>query len=467
MDNGRTELLHILEKYLPAKCSTESNEAASLGGELVFEDEITLSETTSDPHALRLRIPGLQSIEAESDCIEIKVRFADDADVPFPFRGRICASKASHSVKYLQCGQDEKVLASDDLGCLWVVSAGGGPKQYRSAFTLPPLPPSRMFQKVFNGDRFMELLPVIHFLREVGRNDTLAGPPLRACFIFDDPNLHWSRYGFVDFQQIAAHAAKENYHVSFATIPLDAWFTHKPTAELFRKNTKYLSLCVHGNNHTREELAGNYSQSARVSLLGQAISRVERLERNAGVRVCRVMVPPHGACTEEMLAELPGCGFEAACVSHGSLHAYNQSKPWIRQLGLSPSEMIAGCPVLPRWAMTGNVRNNILVAVFLGQPIILRGHHQDLKPGIKVLDELARFVNGLGSVSWSNLTELSRTYLRRDVRALVNEISAQPQVVVPIGSNGTQPVAANGVCRLNARAFARRLLTEGRDRLLP
>ena len=53
-------------------------------------------------------------------------------------------------------------------------------------------------------------------------------------------------------------------------------------------------------------------------------------------------------------------------------------------------------------------KNTILLAAFLKQAIILRGHHQDLKGGIEVLDRYARFINSLGSVSWCNLADLSR-----------------------------------------------------------
>src|ERR1019366_8149913 len=111
----------------------------------------------------------------------------------------------------------------------------------------------------------------------------------------------------------------------------------------------------------------------------QAIHRIERLERAAGCEISRVMAAPHGACSDAMLQEMPGCGFESAAISHGSLRAHNKGKPWARSLGYLPSEIIQGCPVLPRWGMTGNTYNTILLAAYLGQPMILRGHHADLR----------------------------------------------------------------------------------------
>jgi hypothetical protein len=109
-----------------------------------------------------------------------------------------------------------------------------------------------------------------------------------------------------------------------------------------------------------------------------------------------------------MLYELARSGFEAACISSGSLRAYNKGQSWTRLLGYYPSDLIEGCPVLPRWGFGASVRNALLVAAYLGQPLIVRGHHQDLKGGLGLLDELAAFINGLGDVLWSNLTDLSR-----------------------------------------------------------
>jgi hypothetical protein len=291
---------------------------------------------------------------------------------------------------------------------VWAVSVETGVKHFSSGFALPNIPAGGGLIDVLNGKRFLEILPLLHWLRDICAGSLFHGPPLRACFIFDDPNLHWPSYGYINFRRIAAHAAKENYHVAFATIPLDTWFTHAATARVFGTNARQISLAIHGNNHLKQELARNYTPMARMSLLAQATHRIERFENKAGLTVCRVMVPPHGACSEAMLAELAQSGFEAACISHGSLHAHNQDRLWTKTLGFLPSEWIQGCPVLPRWGMAVDTTNTILLAAFLGQPIILRGHHQDLKNGIELLAELASFINRLGPVSWSNLTSLCR-----------------------------------------------------------
>jgi len=401
------------------------------------------------------------------ELIDISLVFSDDADVAFPFRGRSLRTKVSVRPKVLTLGPNDRPLAISELGPVWTVCEGKTAKHFRSGFALPVLPADGGLADVLNGGCFLETVVLLHWLREIGAGSPPGPSPLRACFIFDDPNLHWPQYGFVDYRHLAAQAEKENYHVSFATIPLDAWFTHNGTAEIFRRHRNRLSLLVHGNNHTKWELAQPYSQAERSFLLRQAIRRIERLERQSGVTVARVMVPPHGACSEEMLAALPACGFEAACISHGSLRAHNRARAWTKTLGLLPFELVRGCPVLPRWAVSGDVKNTILLAAFLGQAIILRGHHQDLKNGVELLGDSARFINALGPVVWSNMSDLSRSVIQGRASSQ-GHASPSPRTDGENGdANALRPaLPSTAYARRVPAALVRRWLTEARDRIL-
>jgi hypothetical protein len=414
-EGGWLEFAFLLEGLVPVRFCFGSHGVEDAVGDL-YVGELGPRQAGGGDASDRpsLSVPSCEAYLGQRLPIEIAIRFADDPDVPFPFRSRALRAKVAMEPEIIRLTGSEKILASCERGPVWVVSATPGPKRFKSGFALPGIAPAASLKSVLHEGRFLELLPVIHWLRELGAAEGYSAPPLRACFMFDDPNLHWPRYGHVDYRQVAAQAAKVNYHVAFAMIPLDTWFTHGPTAELFRGNVRRLSLLVHGNNHTKKELARRCSKEARARLLRQAVGRVEQFERRAGLRVCRVMVPPHGACSEEMLADLPRFGFEAACISHGSLAAHNKTKAWTRSLGYLPSEQIQGCSVLPRWGITGDTSNVILLAAFLGQPIILRGHSQDLRNGIELLDHWAAFINGLGSVTWSNMTGVCRSnYLWR------------------------------------------------------
>jgi hypothetical protein len=396
----------VLEELFPVKFGFAG--ASGLAGRIITRGEMAvLAPNGSKP------VPSL-AFSSGKPLAEVKVsdrtiRFADVPDVPFPFRGRVLRTKAPVHTASLALNSGDVVLAADDAGPLWTVCKAHDANQYRAAFQVPPIPAGGGLQDVLNSERFFELLPLLHWLRELTAGAAFEGPRLRASFIVDDPNLHWPSYGFVNFRELASRAARANYHVCFATIPLDAWFTHGRTAEIFRENADRLSLCVHGNNHSKAELARDYSESGRLGLLGQALQRIEHLERVSDVEVSRVMIPPHGACSEAMLAELGKGGFEAACLSHGSLRAHNRGKPWTTRLGYKPTEWIRGCPVLPRWGLAGNIQNTVLLAAFLNQPILLRGHHQDFRNGTDVLDEMAQFINGLGPVSWANMSDLGKS----------------------------------------------------------
>lgn len=401
---SESELFAILERLLPINFVVGDQHSKNVQGIIISDvkDSKVVNKVTS------LALPSNIESENTTGLVETTVKFSDELEVPFPFRGRTVKTNIVRGGGVLSLHSNEKALAANDEGVLWSVLDTDGVKKFRSVLPLPNISLEQNFNDVFNGECFIQMLVLLQFIRVVSASTHYQNAPLRAAFIIDDPNLHWPSYGFVDYREIAKRAKDENFHVAFATIPLDTWFTHKATANLFAANSQSLSLLIHGNNHAKEELAFNYSDANRKALLLQAIQRIERLETNSNLHVCKVMVPPHGACSNDMLAELPNCGFESACISSGSLRFHNKAKSWTKTLGFYPSETIEGCPVLPRWGLTGNVENTLLISAYLGQPMILRGHHQDLKGGGGKFIEFAKFINTLGDVSWLNMTGLSR-----------------------------------------------------------
>jgi len=397
------DLMRLLEELLPVRfvSGTEAADAS-----IVFDDGVPPARAVG--HVLRQRSVTScpHSLRAQGT-----VHFADDPEVPFPFRGRSVMTSWRQQGPALQPAPGDKVLAHCADGVLWTVSQTFTSRQHCSCLAVPVLPPGQGFVAAFNGDGFLEMLVWLQFLREVAAPDAFLAAPLRAAFIVDDPNLHWPTYGCVNYADLARYGEREHCHFAFATIPLDSWFTHPSTASTFRRHPRALSLLIHGNDHAKAELVQAYPPERRASLLRQAVRRIEQLELRSGLQVCRVMVPPHGACSSDMLRAMPAHGFESACISSGSLRAHNPTQAWVRTLGHKPSEVVEGCPVLPRWGLTGNVRNTLMVAAFLGQPLILRGHHQDFRDGLERFGEFARFINGLGEVRWSKLSSLSRMNL--------------------------------------------------------
>ncbi|MEK7780127.1 MAG: hypothetical protein AAB370_01340 [Verrucomicrobiota bacterium] len=426
------ELFQILEELFPVKFASGVMAGSQpLGGILLT------GEQGGGAGVPTVEMPRATAAGNEASLIEAKIVFSDDAEVPFPFRGRALPSKVAAGFVALKLAAGETALASIEGQVIWSLRKTGSVRHYRTGLPLPQIPEGGNFQNLFNGERFLELLPLVHWLRQLCGENEYQGLPLRAQFMFDDPNLHWPSYGYVDYREIAARAEKANYHVSFATVPLDNWFTHQPTAKIFRENPRRLSLLVHGNNHVHQELLQNYTPEDRVFLLRQALQRIEQLEAAAKVGVSRAMAAPHGACSEEMLAELPKCGFVGATISHGSLRAHNRSRPWVKSLGYRPAEIIKGCAVMPRWRLASNAHNTILLAAYLRQPIILVGHHGDLKAGLELLDGLAGFINSLGTVAWLDTAELAeinyRWRMEDDVFRL-QPLGSRVRVKIPNGT---------------------------------
>ena len=397
-------LLEALRQLTGVACTTAGDDV----GILVRRDP-SLETAGSTASAPALHCAGSRACGRDSSAERVEIRFSDDPEAPWPFRGRTVSTTLPVECTPLALGDGERVLASTRAGPLWVVKAVAGRAHYRSALAPQEIPPGGSFAQVFSGVSFMANLPLLQLLARSGSSGIGIEHPPRASFMFDDPNLHWSTYGYVHYACLSKQAKLENFHVSFATIPLDAWYAHPATARQFRDNPGRLSLLVHGNNHTRHELAREASTEGCSALLHQARNRIERLERRARVGVDRVMVPPHGACSATMLAALPAAGFQGACLSSGSLAAHNPQAEWLTTLGFRPAEQILGCAVLPRWAIVGIDPGELLVAAYLGRPMILRGHHGDLREGAELLSRAARFINGLGEVAWLSNADLMRS----------------------------------------------------------
>lgn len=367
------------------------------------------------------------------------VEFSQTSAIPTLLRGRRITADEIREVMALPQTQGQmKAVASKQGYPLWAIQESGGRRHFVVSLPLPGLSPGQLLSQYFNETSFLRLLPLIVFVRALTEDPGWEPPPLQACFMVDDPNLHWRTYGFVDFRRIAEHSSVHGYHMSFATIPQDAWFVHGPTASLFRKSKEHLSLLIHGNDHISQEFGRPYSDAVVAGKLRQALRRVNRLEQRSGVNVARVMAPPHGACTETTLRGMARLGFEAACISRGSLKRHNNGAEWLHTVGMRPADMICGLPVFPRFPFNSKCHNRILIAALLDQPIIARGHHQDFEQGLQLFADLSSFVNSLGSVQWADMERISRSHFARKVDGntlLIRLFTKHIAIRIPDGIN--------------------------------
>ena len=356
-----------------------------------------------------IRSDQLVSCGSSSD-----IKFSQHRTLPPVLVGRrIKAAEAAELKSLPLCLNGLSVIASKGGAPIWGMREVERLQHHFVGLPIPELNEDEPLFHYFHRGQFLQLLPLILFLRSVTDVQGWEQPPLQACFMFDDPNLHWRTYGYFDFTRVAAHAQRHNYHVSLATIPLDMWLVHKPTALLFHQYRDQLSLLIHGNDHIAKEFAKSYLDKELDRRLRQTLKRVEDFELRSGVRVSRVMAPPHGACSERALGKMANLGFEAASISRGSLHRHNGNAKWLRTLGMRATDIIGGLPVFPRFPLSGSCHNSILIAALLHQPIIPMGHHEDVAEGLKLLADLAEYVNSLGTVHWAGMERIACVHYAR------------------------------------------------------
>jgi len=244
--------------------------------------------------------------------------------------------------------------------------------QYYTSVPLPEFGDRKHLSEIFNGETFLRLLPLYCFLKFCICQSNWQPPPLRACFVVDDPNLHWTSYGPINYKRLAKYCRQQEIHVAFATIPLDGWYVHPKAAKIFRENYRYLSLLVHGNNHAKEELAIPMEHDEAINYFAQSLRRIMRLEERSSLSVDRVMAPPHGPICKSSASALARLGFEAVCTNRWSLWKYNHPWDLKSNFGLEPAGFLANrLPVLNRFRMVSEIcRNEIIMAALLGMPII-------------------------------------------------------------------------------------------------
>lgn len=339
----------------------------------------------------------------------------------------------------------DEILASLDGQPVWVKRSSSASSIDLVSLPPPPLEPEQYPLEYCCGSHFLQLIPLIHFLRSIAGEDGWRSPGLRACFMFDDPNLHWDSYGFLPYGPLVDLCETKNCHVSFATVPLDCWWFNEKAARLFRPSAARLSLLFHGSNHLHAELLGTGESTIDEQLIAQAFRRILDFETRSGVRVSRSMAAPHGACSTAMMRIMLSLGMEGACISPWSLRLWNKGFDWGPAFGLLPAEITAGAfPVCPRFKMCDASEGDILVSAFLDRPIVPVGHHDTLSEGLELLGRLANSINALGPVTWGNLDDVQRSnyLIRRQGDLLeIRPFSSHFELLVPNGVSRLKLVA--------------------------
>ena len=448
----RARLLAALEVAYPVRFESQGD--ASECNEL----DALLAFGAQAPDTLPAGAPTLLAIgdERAQDGGDALVALSEIAHAR-PLRGAHLSDGWSMPLPEEARAPEQLVLATIDGAPAWVLAGdrgGSGPQQLVSVAPLELEDGESLRERLAPG-RCLAMLALVSFLQDLTRDLRPAARAPMAAFVLDDPNLHWSSYGYLRYRELARHALEHGYHMVIAMTPLDGWFARRSAVQTFKEHPAQLSICVHGNDHLGPELGRIVTDRQGFVLARHALARAAAFERRTGIPYERVMVPPHEQLSEPAARGLRAGGFEGVCVS--------RPYPWISPdrpgpaaaLGAGPPErgaltgwasreiVAGGLPSLPRTGFNAPPEDLVLRA-FLGQPLILYAHHDLLEHGLDVLADATATINALGDVHWSSLARIAR-----------NGDPHPKQTHLPVPYVAPRP---------RVRPLLRRLASEARDR---
>jgi hypothetical protein len=284
-----------------------------------------------------------------------------------------------------------------------------------------------------DGGRILEALPFLMFLRYACGERCWQSPGYFANLTIDDP---WLRepYGYLHFASLLTEMERANFHTTLAFIPWNYDRSQPGVISLFREHPDRFSISIHGNDHDHSEFGDPNSALHREADIVQGLARMEAFTRLTGIKYDPVMVFPHAIASDaETLAILK---------KHNFLSTINQSNvplamPFPKNLFFflrSVTLDYADFPSVNRAAAYVQTESDFAIEMFLGNPLLLYGHHDLFQKGIDSFNGLAETINKLEpAVQWTTLGAVSRhLYLTRtredgdyDVLALSRSIELE------------------------------------------
>jgi len=260
-------------------------------------------------------------------------------------------------------------------------------------------------------NHFSRLMPQAMALRYIfGEECWRPGQP-SATIIVDDPLLR-PNYGFLNYESLFRLTTEYKFHTAIAFIPHNYRRNSKCILNLFRHNPNYLSLCYHGNDHTRSEFA-----SRDIDFLNSALAIAEQRMRlhhqSTGLRCDKVMVFPGSDFSAEAMQILKSRNFYAAVSS--AWHPLGQpSLPSVSDICQPANLRFGGFPLFGRNAARDVRSQDVAFNLFFGKPTLTGEHHDTFEDPHDLVQAVQRINAVAPGILWSNLeTAVGGSHLRR------------------------------------------------------
>lgn len=365
-----------------------------------------------------------------------EVRFGTSTCLEECLRGQVMSDRQVGETTALPVEAGDEILASRSGHAVWLNRPTAESSCQLAAVSPPPLTENEFLFQHLNGHRFLRLLPLMNFLRQLVKDVDWLSPPSQACFVIDDPSFYLPSYGFINYRRLAEHTRAHGYFVAIATIPIDSWWVNNSVAKTFRSGSPRLSVLIHGNNHTSRELLSEQNGATGLESAAQALRRVERLRQRHGIDVHKIMVAPHGAIAHGLLPNLLSLGYDAALVTTELLVKHNPQIRWPVLIGMGKSQVLGGgLPVIPRIRMSSDWKGDALLAAFHRQPVVIAGHHHDARHGLQMFEHIGRTIGSIKGVTWSDMRGiLQANYLYRTTGDVLHVRLYSRSVTIPLPS---------------------------------
>ena len=274
-----------------------------------------------------------------------------------------------------------------------------------SIFVLTDLPLPDVHEKLPPGHDlgglYERLIPPLIFLRYAFGKACWHGVTRTARVIIDDPLLR-RRYGYLDFERLAASMRTIGFGTTVAFIPWNYRRTSVSMQATFGGKGSPLSVCVHGCDHTGNEFGiedgETLSQKAQL-----AMQRMAAHESRTRIPFDRIMVFPQGRFSTAAGAALRAKGYVAAvnttCFPTDAGNLSLSVGEFLR-----PAIQVRGFPIFKRHYPGRLI--DFAFDFFLGKPALIVEHHAYFRDGGRALE---RFVGELQriepAVSWPSLED--------------------------------------------------------------
>lgn len=253
-----------------------------------------------------------------------------------------------------------------------------------------------------------EYVPALIFLRTTFGDRCWHTPNHAAALVIDDP-LVSRRYGFIEFESLLESARLHSYHVSLAFIPWNHTRTRERDAAFFRSYADVFSICVHGNDHTKDEFYSDDRERLRASAT-EALFRMDAHRERTGLTYQRVMVYPQESYSVQAMRALADIGEFLAVANTRFIPTDPAARGRLRgaDLLLPAQDSWFGLPIVKRHYASEGL-SKFAFALFMGRPAVLAEHHEYFRAGTKRIEAFVGDLRKLNpDVQWAPLEQTLR-----------------------------------------------------------